>query len=207
MSFAPPRADVHSGTSDSPGLTGILLAAGSATRFRGPKCLARLDNGVAMAVQAARNLEPAVDRLVCVVRVDDRALQSEIIAAGFEWVECCDAKKGMSASLRAGLDASRHSAGWLVALADMPWIDPATCRAVARELHDHKDIVVPVYDGKRGHPVGFPASRLGDLVALTGDGGARSLLEEHSLSVRRVPLKDPGILRDVDTPDQLKCVS
>ena len=207
MTLQPQDAEAGNGLSGDGKLIGILLAAGFSTRFGGSKCLARMANGVAMAVQAARNLESAVDHVVCVVRTDDIVLKSEITAAGFDVVECADSAKGMSASLRSGVRATPEADGWLIALADMPWIRPSTCRMVARELKQKGGIVVPVFKGEQGHPVGFPASRIGDLQSLSGDHGARALLDRYPREVRRIVTEDPGILRDVDTPEQLRCAS
>jgi molybdenum cofactor cytidylyltransferase len=65
------------------------------------------------------------------------------------------------------------------------------------------DIVVPVFDGKRGHPVLFAARYFTRLCALSGDTGARGILNAHPERVSAVPVDDPGTLLDVDTPEDL----
>ncbi|NRF88788.1 NTP transferase domain-containing protein, partial [Burkholderia gladioli] len=102
----------------------------------------------------------------------------------------------------AAVRASRDAGGWLVALGDMPWVAPASIRAVARELASGRNtIAAPHHQGRRGHPVAFAAVHRDALAALDGDTGARALLLAHE--VAEVEVDDPGVLRDVDTRDDL----
>jgi len=205
--------------SNAPQITGIILAAGKGERFGGDKCLARLPNGVAMGVAAASNLAPFVDQLICVVRPQDRLLQTELLRAGLKTVICQDADAGMSASLRAGIKASPNGSNWIIALADMPLIKPSTYQAIVTEAikqakdlkhtkatkHDQTvsatqhSIIVPSYQGQDGHPVYFPAKFRDELLALSGDRGAKKLLHQYPEFVQRIALDDAGILQDFDT--------
>lgn len=193
--------------SKAPQITGIILAAGKGERFGGDKCLARLPNGVAMGVAATSNLAQFVDQLICVVRPQDEPLQAELLRAGYKIVTCQDASVGMSASLRAGIKASSDACGWIIALADMPLIKPSTYRAIATEAIKHtkivsaylQPIIVPNYQGQGGHPVYFPARFRDELLALSGDRGAKKLLHQYPKSVQRIAVDDVGILQDFDT--------
>jgi molybdenum cofactor cytidylyltransferase len=111
----------------------------------------------------------------------------------------------MGASLAAGIQASEDAEGWIVALADMPRIQIATIEAVARALDGGAPIVAPYYNGQRGHPVGFGAEHRDALLSLDGDSGARALLD--SQRVMRLDVDDAGILRDIDTPEDLRALS
>jgi molybdenum cofactor cytidylyltransferase len=88
-----------------------------------------------------------------------------------------------------------------VALGDMPYVEVSTLRALADALAAGAGIAAPVLDGRRGNPVGFSAIYLDTLLALRGDEGARRLLQ--SCPVTEVPVADPGIFRDIDTPADL----
>lgn len=90
--------------------------------------------------------------------------------------------------------------GCVVALADMPWIMSDTLLALRDAALSHR-IAAPVYGGRRGHPVAFAWDLLPELAALDGDEGARALLRRHG--VYEMPCADPGVLRDVDTIDDL----
>ena len=90
---------------------------------------------------------------------------------------------------------------WLVALADMPWIRPDSIARVAQALRGDATIAAPGWRDARGHPVGFKASLYGALSALSGDQGAKAILARHRVEL--IPVDDPGVVRDVDRPEDL----
>jgi molybdenum cofactor cytidylyltransferase len=184
-------------------IVAILLAAGAATRFGGAKLLHPLADGVAMAAHAARNLLAAIPEVVAVVREDDVELRELLAREGCLVTPFAHAVRGMGASLAHGVACAREAAGWVIALADMPRIAPATIRAVAAALLEGAPIAVPLYRGRRGHPVGFSAALREELLALDGDQGARALLERHRERVRFLACDDPGVLYDIDRPSDL----
>ncbi len=108
---------------------------------------------------------------------------------------------GMGHSISAGVSARPHAAGWLILPGDMPLVQPATLLAVARQL-DHHPVVYAQHRGKRGHPVGFGRELYSELVALTGDEGARRLVARYPAF--GIELDDPGILIDIDTEEDLE---
>ncbi|UCD68371.1 MAG: nucleotidyltransferase family protein [Betaproteobacteria bacterium] len=182
----------------------VLLAAGRGSRFGGDKMLAPLADGTPIGVASWRNLSHAIAKGVAVVRCGDTTLRGALQAEGANVVECADAKDGMSRSLIAGLQATPNYSGWVIALGDMPFIKPATIRKIANAIGQGALIAVPVCDGKRGHPVGLSASLRRELMAITGDEGARELVKRHASECRLIDCSDdPGILRDIDTPDDL----
>jgi len=185
-------------------VVGILLAAGSASRFGSDKLLHRLANGVPIAVAAARNLRAAIEPAVAVVRPGSPALERALAECGLEVAICPDAAAGMGHSLAHGVRATADAAGWVVALADMPFVAPETVRRVADALAAGAPIAAPCYRGERGHPVGFAARYRAELEQLTGDAGARELLRRDRALVRLIDLDDPGVLRDVDTRADLE---
>ena len=180
---------------------GILLAGGAGSRFGGRKLMHPLPDGTPLGVAAWRNLRAALEESVVVVREGDDELAALMADAGAPVVRCGDASLGMGHSLVCGVRALSHAAGWILALADMPRVRPETIAALAERLRAGTRIAVPVWDGRRGHPVGFSASCRDELLALHGDSGARTLLERHAAHVVRVPVDDPGIVQDVDTPE------
>ncbi|MBI2316568.1 MAG: nucleotidyltransferase family protein [Betaproteobacteria bacterium] len=183
---------------------GILLAAGSSTRFGSNKLLHKLPDGTPIAAAAARNLRSALPRTIAVVRPGARRLAQLLREAGCAVVTSRNAANGMGASLASGVRASSDADGWVVALADMPFIRPASIKAVAARLAQGAAIAAPSLAGRRGHPVGLARRFRGDLLGLRGDQGARALLERHSEQIRLIESDDPGVLRDIDTPDDLR---
>lgn len=189
-------------------VVGILLAAGRGKRFGGHKLLAPLAPGagparVHVGVAACRNLLCALPRVVAVVRSDDHALAAALGASGTRVVRCAKADDGMGASLACGIDATKDAAGWVIALADMPWILPSTIARVATAVAEGAVVAAPFHGGQRGHPVGFSSACRDALAALSGDEGAKSVVDAHRDSLARIDVDDPGVLRDVDAPADL----
>ncbi|MFN7087915.1 MAG: NTP transferase domain-containing protein [Burkholderiales bacterium] len=179
-------------------ITAILLAAGAAARFGGDKLLYPLEDGVAIGAHAARNLIAAGLEVVAVVKAGDFPLYDMFEQEGCSVTFFPHADRGMGASLAHGVQSARNADGWVVALGDMPRIQPDTIRLVAQALTDGAEIVAPAYRGERGHPVGFGARFRDELMALSGDRGARALLERHREAIRLIECDDAGVLYDID---------
>ncbi|MEB6083035.1 nucleotidyltransferase family protein [Serratia marcescens] len=110
------------------------------------------------------------------------------------------ASAGLGDSIAAGVAATPHWQGWLIHLADMPFVGADVFRQVADALRQHP-IVRPCYAQQPGHPVGFSALLRKPLCQLRGDNGARALLQ--GAAVHLLPLEHPGVVRDIDLPSQL----
>jgi molybdenum cofactor cytidylyltransferase len=110
----------------------------------------------------------------------------------------------MGVSLACGVMEAADADGWVIALADMPWIAPATIVAVADALKAGADIAAAAYQGRRAHPVGFARRHFAALSALTGDDGARSVVGAHLERLRMIHVDDDGVVRDVDTVADLR---
>jgi molybdenum cofactor cytidylyltransferase len=188
---------------------GILLAAGRGRRFdpagQSNKLLQPLADGEPVVAASARKLLAVASRVVAVVAPGDDRVGDLLGALGCDVTVCPDAASGMAASLthalRHALASGPAPRAWLVALGDMPYVDVLTLRALAAALAAGAGIAAPVVDGRRGNPVGFGAVHLDALLALRGDAGARHLLQ--TFPVTEVAVSDPGILRDIDVPDDL----
>ena len=179
-------------------IVAVLLAAGAAKRFGGGKLLHPLADGVPLAAHAARNLRAAIPDVIAVVRAGDFPLADVLEQEGCEVTMCAESVGGMGYSLAHGVASLREAGGWVVALADMPRIRPATIEAVAAAVSAGATLAAPSFRGERGHPVGFSAKLRDELIALSGDSGARSVLERHRDEMRLIECDDPGVLLDVD---------
>jgi molybdenum cofactor cytidylyltransferase len=180
-------------------LRGVLLAAGASTRFGSAKLLHPLEGGVPMAVLAARQLLRALPDSVAVVRPGDEELKARLSAEGIGIVVNPDADDGMGVSLACGVRATTQATGWVIALADMPFIQTETIVTVAHAIKRGCILAAPVYKGRRGHPVGFGRVFFAELVALSSDAGAREIIEQHKKHLVLIPVDDPGIDQDVDS--------
>lgn len=191
-------------------LTGILLAAGRGKRFdpsgASNKLLQILDSGDCagqpVVVASAGHLLAALTRVVAVVRPGDDRVAALLGALGCEVRVCDNADLGMGESLVTAIEYARGAEGWLIALGDMPWVQPATLQALATAVEQGAHIAAPVHGGRRGNPVAFSSYHLPLLLALDGDQGARAIVNSHAVS--EVAVDDAGVLHDVDTPADLQ---
>lgn len=182
------------------GVAGILLAAGSSRRFGADKRLAVLADGIPMVLASARKLADVCPRTRIVIRPDDAVIARLLAEAGLETLACGAAAQGMGHSLACGVRSMADAAGWLIALADMPFIQSASYLHVLRALKRGARMARPTHAGRPGHPVGFAADCFGELIALAGDRGGRIILDRQSAAVELCPVVDPGVLKDVDRP-------
>lgn len=180
-------------------IVGVLLAAGAGTRFGGDKLLARLPDGTPVGVRAARTLRSGVDRCLAVVRPGDEALARLFETEGLDVALFPGADDGMGASLAFGVSAVPDADGWIVALADMPFLRRESVEDVAGRLRAGAWIAAPSRQGRRGHPVGFTRELFPELIRLGGDQGARILLEKYASRVELIESEDSGIFLDIDT--------
>jgi molybdenum cofactor cytidylyltransferase len=119
-------------------------------------------------------------------------------ASGLRWHLEDAGHAGMGDSIAAAVRATRDARGWLILPGDLPLVLPATLQAVAAALAD-SEVVLPHYRGQRGHPVGFSAACGDELAALTGAGGAATVVRAHSAASMNLDVDDEGIVTDIDT--------
>jgi molybdenum cofactor cytidylyltransferase len=177
---------------------GILLAAGNSTRFGTHKLLHPLADGTPVGVVAARRLLHALPNSIAVVREHDAELIELLAAEAIGIVINPDPARGLGSSLACGVGATATASGWVIALADMPGIQPKTIQGVTCLLQAGAPVAAPVYRGERGHPVGFSHVFRPELERLAGDQGAREILIGHAEEVQHFEVDDSGILIDID---------
>jgi molybdenum cofactor cytidylyltransferase len=189
------------------GLEAIVLAAGSGSRFGGRKLLAPWGQGVLLdAALAAAFAAPA--RSVTVVTGSD----AEAVAAAarafdprVRIVHAADHAEGMGASLRTGIASLPADAGGaLVFLGDMPRVPLRVLAPLAEALAAGAPAAAPIFQGRRGNPVLLGRELFPDLLKLTGDAGARSVLQGLGERLALVEAPDDGVLFDVDERGDLQ---
>ncbi|MDI1360946.1 nucleotidyltransferase family protein [Methylotenera sp.] len=189
-------------------MIGILLAAGFSRRFGASnKLLQVLPDGSPIAQASAKRLIEAIPLSIAIVRPENKVLAQLLQDAGLKVFFCTEQETEMADSLSAAIKFSAafrdSSDGFVIALADMPYVDSKTTAAIASKLSEGASIVVPTYQGKRGHPVGFSAKFRTELESLHGDEGARSILKRYPEEIIFLECDDSGILTDIDTPADL----
>ena len=187
-------------------LEAIVLAAGSGSRFGGRKLLAPWGRGVLLdAALAAAFAAPA--RSVMVVTGADAEVvagAAQAFDARVRIVHAPDHAEGMGASLRTGVASlPADAAGAFVFLGDMPRVPVGVPASLATALAAGAPAAAPVFAGRRGNPVLIGRDLFPDLLRLTGDAGARAVLQGLGDRLALVEAPDDGVLFDVDEPSDL----
>ncbi len=193
-------------------MIGILLAAGFSRRFgAADKLMQTLPNRQVMALTAAQHLIAALPQSVAVVRAENHLLADALQQLGLQVVACAADANMMADSLVTAVGYAARlypsNAGYVIALADMPYIQPTIISQVAAALRLHGGIVVPTFQGQRGHPVGFAAQFQTALMSVHGDAGARDIVKQHAEQVYSLACDDAGILADIDTPADMHALA
>lgn len=181
----------------------LILAAGRGRRFGCDKRRASLADGVGLLAATVALAQRCFAEVYLVLRPEDDP-QALGLAADVQLVRCAAADLGMAHSLAAGVHAlaGHRCRAVAVMLGDMPWISTSSLQ-VLTQAADPERIVFPVHAGERGHPVIFGRRFWHELEALTGDQGAKAIVAANELAWLRIGVDDPGVLRDVDTPEAL----
>jgi len=179
----------------------VVLAAGASRRLPGPKQLLRY-RGVSLLRRAAQTaVAAACGPVVVVLPADAPALRAELAGLPARIVENAAAARGLSTSLRCGLEALLPEApdAVLFMACDQPLLTPDTLRhLVAAFAEGAPPAVACEYEGTVGVPALFGPALFDELRGVSGDRGARQVLQRHRVETVRVPF-EPAAL-DVDTP-------
>ncbi|MCA2010791.1 nucleotidyltransferase family protein [Cereibacter sphaeroides] len=177
----------------------VLLAAGGSRRMRGADKLLQWVDGEPLIRRQARALLQADLGPVAVTLPPDRPARAEALTGlPLSLLTIPDAADGMSASLRAAAQWAEGCA-LLVTPADMPELTSEDFRTATAAFDGTTPLRATAEDGTPGHPVMFPANLLKQIVALTGDEGAKSIL--RSQKPRLVALPGQRATTDLDTPE------
>ncbi len=179
----------------------IMLAAGYSKRFNADKRQASFNEGSTLLDATLANVPDSFTQRLLVLHPGDEAL-AEPYAASWSICIADRASEGMGFSLSAGIAQASEWPALLVALADMPYVQPETYRAIQQAMLKHR-LVRPYCQGRPGNPVGIHAEFYPALMQLDADQGARQLLQDNKDRVFQLECPDWGITQDVDTPASL----
>ena len=187
----------------------LIIAAGFSRRFGSDKRLFKLKHGEPLLLACLKPYRAVFTNVAVVMRSSDSEL-TQLIGTRLGRhapiiIPTDHAHLGMGASIA---DGARALADWdyfFLGLGDMPYVLPATlellkARMDAARADRQPCIVVPMFAGTAGHPVGFSRDFFAELIALTGDRGARLVIDAHPSTVQRIDVDDPGVVTDIDQP-------
>ena len=199
----------------------IVLAAGTSQRFGTDKRRLPLVNGKTLLQQTIETVLPLFTEVLVVLRCDDQRFEEELQGQMQDQIReqipgqkqpprlrtyrAPESALGMGHSLANAIPQLVSDVAF-ICLADMPYIQPATLVRLQQAVIDHQQqapIVRPVHAGVAGNPVGFDSAYFPDLAALRGDQGAKQVIVRHHARLVEVPVDDPGVLQDIDSPDDV----
>ena len=185
-------------------MAAVVLAAGKSSRMAGGNKLLLPFRGRPLILHTMAALRDAgLSEIVVVVGHERERLQA-VLPDGITVVFNPDYEEGMASSIRAGIAAlpPQVDAAFIVQ-GDMPLLHADIMRTLIRRYDPEKAnrIIAPVYRGRQANPVLFPRAYFPELLQLQGDTGAKRLLVERAAVIVPVPMDDPAVVTDIDTPE------
>lgn len=183
-------------------IAAIVLSAGESSRMGTPKALLPI-GGKSFAGRIVSALKSSkVGKIVVVLGHRAEEIQKEIEPLSVSIVVNKDYAQGQLSSLIAGLRSleTEKLDGVLVHLVDHPFLDPSLVNLMIDRFYETgKLIVVPRYQGKRGHPVLFSRKLFAELLSAPPDQGARAVVRAHREETLEIDTEDEGVIVDIDT--------
>jgi CTP:molybdopterin cytidylyltransferase MocA len=179
----------------------VILAAGASSRMGTPKALLHWQNSSFLEKIYRSCRTAGITDIVVVTGADSAAIYDTHHHLDTVWMENPCPEQGMLSSVRCGLKTVPDDVNIMLCLVDHPAVKIETYRKLI-SVAAADTIVIPVHTGRRGHPVIFGSDFILEL--LTGDcpNGARSVVRNHPEAVLEIDVVDPGILWDIDTPEE-----
>jgi len=188
-------------------VTGVILAAGMSSRMGGGNKLLLPFGDVPIVRKVAQAVvESRCNRVVVVVGHDADRVQAALSDLQLEFVVNPEFREGIAASVRAGAYAvGLQTDAILFCLGDMPLVSAEVIDRLIAAFDPSLGLAAwqAAFQGRQGNPELWRAKYLEELRTLHGDEGARSLMRKHANLVATVQMDSPGVLTDIDTPDDL----
>lgn len=186
-------------------VAGLVMAAGRSRRFGRDKRLERLPDGRTLLQTSLSLARRHFARTFVVIGAEDEPERLGLDAS-VEVIRAPAGEPGLGTNIGAAFrHLNSHSVGSVAAavlLADLPWIKDSTLTTLL-EVASESGIHRPVYHRRPGHPVLFGRRFWPALARLRGEAGARQLIRENPGAYKPVAVSDPGVLRDIDRPEDL----
>ncbi len=187
-------------------IAGIVLAAGGSTRMGQKNKLILHVNGMSIissTVGAA--VESSLDPVRVVLGNDSNTVKKELINYPVSFIHNNNWMEGMATSIVSGME-NLDSDGIMFILGDMPFISSKIINQLVQQFDSNK-IIVPFNNGKRGNPVIFPSHLFSELKKISGDRGAKPLIQKYNEDVKEVPIQSKAIFQDIDDREELMNVN
>lgn len=184
-------------------ISAIFLAAGESKRMGKPKLLLPFGSSTILEQAIDNLLNSRVDEVIVIVGDRAQKMIDKIASRPVKIAINPLYHEGMGTSIVKGLSLiNDKSQAVMLVLADQPLIDSATINKLIETFLSHdKGIVIPAYQGRRGHPIIFSIKYREALLRLRGDVGGRQIIKEHPDDILEVAVNSQGVNVDIDTID------
>ena len=186
-------------------IVAVILSAGESSRMGRPKALLPIDGQTFIERIVTALKQSGLERIVVVLGFNADEMRAKVEHLPVEIVVNPDYQLGQLSSLQVAirhLESDPNCDGMMVHLVDHPYIDAALVGVMMRGFNDSKKlIVVPRYQGKRGHPVIFSRALFQELLDAPMDQGAKAVVNAHRGDTLEIDTEDSGITLDIDTPE------
>lgn len=187
-------------------ISAVILAAGLSRRMGKPKLILRRRGKTLVRTVAENVLTGGAEEVILVTGAYGRAIAGQVNDLPLTLVHNPDYASGQGTSLAVGASSvNPQSDAVMVLMGDQPLITPHLIRQFTGVFLSFRPLIMrPAYNGRPGHPVFFNSVLLPELVKLSGDTGARGVLEKYRGELYLYPTSDPAVCFDVDTPEDYK---
>ncbi len=182
-------------------ISAILLAAGQSVRMKGENKLTKKIKGVPLINHSVKNiLDSSIDELIIVLGYQKEIIEKLIIKnEKIKFVFNKDFESGMASSIKVGLNhISKNTEAFFICLGDMPMVNSDIYNHLIK-FKDNKEIIVPTYKGQQGNPVLFNKSMKEKVMDISGDIGAKKILELNKNKILNLEINDQSITKGFNT--------
>ncbi len=184
-------------------ISAILLAAGQSKRMAGENKLIKEIEGIPLIKHAVKNiLESYVDELIIILGYQKKIVEKLIgDNVKIKFIFNKDFRNGMASSIRMGLNLlSEKTEAFFICLGDMPMVNKDIYNQIIKSKNN-KEIIVPTYKGKQGNSVLFDKSMKKKIMNISGDIGAKKILELNKDKILYLEINDQGVTKGFDTKE------
>ena len=184
----------------------IILAAGNSTRFGDEnKLLAKFGEKTVIESTINNIAKLFKKHEITIVLRNKSQLPNFLKFLPYKLTIVLKENFGISDSIKQGLNNFITKDGVMICLGDMPGISVSTYSKIRNSLSEQDDkIIVPLYKGTNGNPIGIPRKFYGKLKTLSGDVGFKQLFSQLKKNISFIEIDDRYILKDIDTKKDLQ---
>ena len=184
-------------------ISAILLAAGQSKRMNGENKLTKEIKGIPLIKHSVKNiLASSVDELIIILGYQNEIIEKLIDKhKKIKFVFNKDFESGMASSIKIGLDnLSKKTESFFICLGDMPMVSHDIYDQLIKSK-DKKKIIIPTYKGQQGNPILFDRSMKEKILEITGDAGAKKILDRNREKIFNFEINNEAILKNYNTLD------